>query len=142
MKQMIVAVALATGLLAALPAAQAQGVVRGANEGAAAGDRVGGTVGGVVGGVVGGAVGGATGIVNGVLGADTRPRFREYVVRERRPSYTYREDVRVGAVLPDSGVSYYDVPDEYGARDYRYTVVNGRYVLVDPSSRRVVEIID
>jgi len=30
------------------------------------------------------------------------------------------------------GVTYYDVPQEYGVRDYRYTVVNGRTVLIDP----------
>jgi hypothetical protein len=80
--------------------------------------------------------------VAGVLGADERPRFRSYVVEQRRPSYTYREDVRVGAVLPEAGVEYYEVPQEYGVRDYRYTVVNGRTVLVEPRTRRVVEIID
>ena len=41
-----------------------------------------------------------------------------------------------------SGVTYYDVPSEYGVRDHRYTVVNGRTVLVDPRTRRVVEILD
>jgi hypothetical protein len=88
--------------------------------------------------VVGGVVGG----VNGVLGVDARPRFRTYVVEQRRPSYQYREDLRVGAVLPEEGVTYYDVPQEYGVRDYRYTVVNGRTVLVEPRSRRIVEIVE
>ena len=32
--------------------------------------------------------------VAGVLGVDERPRFRSYVVEQRRPSYQYREDVR------------------------------------------------
>jgi uncharacterized protein DUF1236 len=50
--------------------------------------------------------------------------------------------VRVGGVLPDEGVSYYDVPPEYGARDYRYTVVNGRTVLVDPRTNRIVEVVE
>ena len=59
-----------------------------------------------------------------------------------RPSYQYREDVRIGAVLPEEGVTYYDVPPEYGAREYRYTVVNGRTVLVEPRSRRIVEIVE
>jgi hypothetical protein len=27
-------------------------------------------------------------------------------------------------VLPSSGVTYHEVPAEYGVRDYRYTVVN------------------
>jgi hypothetical protein len=77
-----------------------------------------------------------------VLGVDDRPRFRSYVVEQHRPSYQYNEDVRIGAVLPEAGVSYYDVPPEYGARDYRYTVVNGRTVLVDPRTHRIVEVIE
>ena len=85
-------------------------------------------------------IGGVVGGVSGVLGVDERPRFRSYVVEERRPSYQYREDVRVGAVLPDDGV--YDVPPEYGVREYRYTVVNGRTVLVEPRARRIVEIVE
>jgi hypothetical protein len=123
----------------ALPAmVQAQGVPGGIERGSREGERAAGPVGAVVGGVIGGVVGG----VNGVLGVDERPRFRSYVVEQRRPSYQYREDVRVGAVLPEDGVTYYEVPQEYGARDYRYTVVNGRTVLVEPRSRRIVEIVE
>ena len=123
----------------ALPVAvQAQGVPGGVDRGAREGERAAGPVGAVVGGVIGGVVGG----VNGVLGVDDRPRFRSYVVEQRRPSYQYREDLRVGAVLPEQGVTYYDVPQEYGVRDYRYTVVNGRTVLVEPRSRRIVEIVE
>src|SRR3981081_4331402 len=121
----------------ALPVAtQAQGVPGGVERGSREGERAAGPVGAVVGGVLGGVVGG----VNGVLGVDDRPRFHSYVVEQRRPSYQYREDVRVGAVLPEEGVTYYEVPAEYGAREYRYTVVNGRTVLVEPRTRRIVEI--
>ena len=123
----------------ALPfVAQAQGVPGGVDRGAREGERAAGPVGAIVGGVIGGVVGG----VNGVLGVDDRPRFRTYVVEQRRPSYQYREDLRIGAVLPEEGVTYYDVPQEYGVRDYRYTVVNGRTVLVEPRSRRIVEIVE
>ena len=97
---------------------------------------------GPVGAVVGGAIGAATGTVGAILGVDERPRFREYVVRERVPSYTYREQVRVGTVLPESGVTYHEVPAEYKVKGYRYTVVNDRPVLVEPRSRRIVEVID
>ena len=49
----------------------------------------------------------------------------------------------VGVVLPRDGVSYYDVPHEYMSRPgYRYTVVNDRAVIVDPKTRRVVEVLD
>jgi hypothetical protein len=130
-------------LAVSLPATgYAQGVARGAAEGAAAGNSAAGPVGGAVGGLVGGVAGGVTGAVGGILGIDQRPRFREHVVRESRPSYTYREEVRVGAELPSSGVTYYEVPAEYGVRDYRYTVVNNRPVLVDPRTHRIVEVIE
>src|SRR5882757_3349340 len=129
-------VALATLILPI--AAQAQGTVRGAEEGAAAG----GNAAGPLGAIVGGAVGAATGTVGGILGVDDRPRFREYVVRERVPSYRYDNDFRVGAVLPESGVTYYDVPPEYHVTGYRYTYVNEHPVLVDPHTRRIVEIIE
>jgi hypothetical protein len=123
----------------ALPvAAQAQGTVRGAQEGADQGNRAAGPVGAIV----GGAVGAATGTVGGILGVDDRPRFREYVVHRRVPSYRYDDDFRVGAVLPESGVTYYDVPPEYHVTGYRYTYVNEHPVLVDPRTRRIVEIID
>jgi hypothetical protein len=125
--------------LAALPvAAQAQGTVRGAQEGAEAGGRAAGPLGAVV----GGTVGAATGTVGGILGVEDRPRFREYVVREHIPSYRYEQELRVGAVLPDHGVTYYDVPAEYHVTGYRYTYVNEHPVLVEPRTRRVVEIID
>jgi len=124
----------------ALPlAAQAEGTVRGAEQGAAEGGRAAGPVGAIV----GGAIGAATGTVGGILGIDDRPRFREYVVRERRPSYRYDNDVRVGVVLPASGVTYYDVPAEYRAPPgYRYTIVNDRPVLIEPRTRRIVEVIE
>jgi hypothetical protein len=117
--------------------AQAQGTVRGAQEGAAAG----GNAAGPLGAIVGGAVGAATGTVGGILGVEDRPRFREYVVRERHPSYTYQGDVRTGVVLPEDGVEYYEVPSEYRVpAGYRYTVVNGRPVLIEARTRRIVDV--
>jgi hypothetical protein len=56
-----------------------------------------------------------------------------YVVQQEPPSHRYQEEVRVRVVLPSSGVTYY-VPAEYGVRDYCYTVVNDRTVLVDQSA--------
>jgi hypothetical protein len=123
----------------ALPvAAQAQGVPGGVERGSRDGERAAGPVGAVVGGVVGGVMGG----VAGVLGVEQRPRFHSYVTEQHHPSYQYNEDVRVGAVLPEGGVTYYDMPEEYGVRDYRYTVVNGRTVLVEPRTHRIVEVLE
>ena len=126
--------------------ASAQGLVRGTEGGAAAGAATGGAVGGPigagVGAVVGGAVGAATGTVGGILGVDQRPGFRDYVVRQNYPSYSYDGPFGVGAVLPRSGVTYYDVPASYGASGYSYTIVNGRTVLVEPGTGRIVQVID
>lgn len=118
--------------------AQAQGVVGGAARGVEEGGRAAGPPGAIV----GGAVGAVTGGVAGLLGVDQRPRFREYVVREHVPSYRWGGRVAVGATLPVEGVTYYEVPAEYGVTGYRYTVINDRPVLVEPRSHRIVEVID
>ena len=76
------------------------------------------------------------------IAVDQRPAFREYVVRERIPNYTIPDRVVVGGVLPEVGVTYYDVPQTYGSTPYRYTVVNGQTVLVEPRSRRIVQVVD
>ena len=73
---------------------------------------------------------------------EQRPAFREYVVRERIPHYAIPDRVIVGGVLPETGVTYYDVPQTYGATSYRYTVVNGQTVLVEPRTRRIVQIVE
>ena len=81
-------------------------------------------------------------VAPGGIPLEQRPAFREYVVRERVPTYTVPERVIVGATLPDIGVTYYDVPQSFGPTPYRYTVVNGETVLVEPRSRRIVQVID
>lgn len=76
------------------------------------------------------------------IAVDQRPAFREYIVRERVPNYTIPDRVIVGGVLPETGVTYYDVPQTFGATPYRYTVVNGRTILVEPRSRRIVQVVE
>jgi hypothetical protein len=130
---------IATLALLALPlAAQAQGTVRGAQEGARQGERDAGPIGAVV----GGTVGAVAGTIGGILGVEDRPRFRTYVVEQRVPSYRYDSDFRVGATLPENGVTYYEVPAEYHVQGYRYTYVNDHAVLVDPRTHQIVQIID
>lgn len=91
-----------------------------------------------------GVVGGNTVVIekDGGLIAEQRPAFREYVVREAVPTFTIPDRVVVGTVLPESGVTTYDVPQRFGGTPYRYTVVNGTTVLVEPRSRRIVQVID
>lgn len=138
MKRTTIAIAMISASALLPTVASAQGVPGGIERGAREGERAAGPVGAIVGGTIGGVVGG----VAGVLGVDQRPRFRTYVSGQNRVSYQYRDNLAVGVVLPNEGVTYYDVPEEYGARGYRYTVVNGRTVLVEPGTRRIVEIVE
>jgi uncharacterized protein YcfJ len=131
--KLLAGVALAT--LLSFSAAHAQ-------SGVAAGATTGAVVGGVAGGPVGAAVGAGAGAIAGGIADDRRPRFHSYVSERHVPSYRYEHEVRVGADLPSSGVTYYDVPEEYGVTNYRYTVVNDRTVLVDPHSHRIIQVIE
>lgn len=132
-----IAIVLAGALLALPVAAQAE------EGGVAAGAATGAVGGAIVGGPIGAAVGGVTGaIVGGTLSGPDQTRVREYVVRERRPSVRVDEDVVVGGELPGT-VHYYEVPADVGVKTtYRYTVVNNHTVLVDPRTRRIVQVID
>jgi hypothetical protein len=98
--------------------------------GAATGAIVGGPVGAVVGGVVG-----------GTMGAALEPppaEVRTYVRRERGPSVRMQEEIVVGEPLPPR-VKLHTVPKH---PKYRFAIINEQRVIVEPKSRRVVEIID
>jgi uncharacterized protein DUF1236 len=76
------------------------------------------------------------------IAVEQRPAFRDYVVEQRVPAFNVPDRVVVGTVLPETGITYYDVPQRFGTTTYRYTVVNGETVLVEPRSRRIVEVLD
>ena len=109
--------------------------------GAAAGAATGAVGGAIVGGPVGAAVGGVTGAIVGGIADQQQPEFRTYVTTQKVPSYTYKEEVRVGSVLPESGVIYHEVPAEYKVKGYKFTVVNNTPVLVEPGSRKIVQVV-
>lgn len=137
MKKIILAASIAMFPLVAL----AQNP-EGARGGAAAGAATGAVGGAIVGGPVGAVVGGVGGAVVGGIAGDATPRFKTYVQAHEVPSYRYREDVRVGVVLPESGVTYREVPAEFGTKGYRYTVVNDRTVIVEPKTRKIIQVIE
>ena len=64
--------------------------------------------------------------------------LQTYIMRMNRPSHTYSGQLAVGMELPAQGVTYYDIPPEYKATDTQYTVVNGRPVLVDSKTHKVM----
>ena len=126
----------------ALPlAAQAQTAHEAA--GAGAGLATGAVAGAIVGGPVGPAIGGAIGaIAGGTLSAPQSARVQQYVVMQGAPSAYVQDQVVVGTPVPRT-VSSYPVPADVGVNtQYRYSVLNERTVLVDPHTRRVVQVIE
>ncbi len=94
-----------------------------------------------MGAVVGAGVGAVAGGALGSISAQDRTYVREYVVQHKRPSARVQGDVVVGATLPQQ-VTVYPVEGNPAFSNYRYTYVNDRAVLIDPSSRRVVYVIE
>ena len=76
------------------------------------------------------------------IAVDQVPAFRQYIIREHVPDYTIPDRVVVGGVLPETGVTYYDVPQTFGITPYRYSVVNSRTILVEPRTRRIVQVVE
>jgi Protein of unknown function (DUF1236) len=77
------------------------------------------------------------------LSPDQRTRIKQYVVKEKVKPVTIKERVSVGAVLPGD-VQLVAVPSDWGPTltQYRYVYHDNHIVLVEPSSRKVVQIID
>jgi hypothetical protein len=64
--------------------------------------------------------------------------IREYVKKKPMASISLLGvELNIGTALPDT-VELYEVPDV----QYRYVVVDGRTVLVDPSTRKIVKVYD
>jgi hypothetical protein len=131
------------GAVMAMPVmASAQGVPGGIERGSRDGERAAGPVGAVVGGWSAASSGASSGASTAFSEwTNARASVATWLSAIIRRTAITRMS-RVGAVLPESGVTYYDVPQEYGVRDYRYTVVNDRTVLVDPRTRRIVEVVE
>lgn len=68
--------------------------------------------------------------------------IKEYVTREHRPSVPPPAgfELRAGVPLPQT-VELYPFPPEARWHNYRYAVIGGETVVVDPASREVVSVI-
>jgi hypothetical protein len=113
---------------------------RGGAAGAVGGAAVGAITGAIVGGPVGAAIGGAAGgIAGGTLGQAVNPpgEVRTFVRGQRMDPVFLDGEVVVGATLPET-VEFREIPDY----NYRFAFVNNQRVLVEPSSRRIVAIVD
>ncbi len=129
--RVIVGAATAAALLSGAAFAQSS-TVNGAAGGAVTGAIVGGPVGAAVGGVAGAVVGTAI---------DPPPQKVVTYVREApAPSakVVVKEKVVVGQALPET-VVVTPVPE---SPKYSYAIVNDERVIVEPSSRKVIQIIN
>ncbi|MGX1786102.1 DUF1236 domain-containing protein [Bosea sp. NPDC055332] len=68
-------------------------------------------------------------------------KVRAYVVKEKPASVKVTESVAVGTALPSS-VTLQALPADVGVTQYRYAIVNDKTVLVEPSSRKIIQIIE
>lgn len=77
------------------------------------------------------------------IGQPEQTRIKEYVVKEKVKPTMIKEKVTVGATLP-ADVELHPVPTDWGptVSKYRYVYTNNNVVLVEPSNRRVVHIIE
>jgi hypothetical protein len=77
------------------------------------------------------------------IAPDQRTRIKQYVVQHNVKPYAMRERMAVGTTLaPDVELSV--VPNDWGPGlvQYRYVYSGSSIGLVDPSSRRVIDVID
>ncbi len=87
--------------------------------------------------------GGATATTGAVtIQPEVRTKVREYVTTNKARSVAVPSGftVSTGAVLPEA-VEIQSFPSTVGVTQYRYAVVGDQTVLVDPGSRRIVEVI-
>jgi hypothetical protein len=77
------------------------------------------------------------------IAPEQRTRIKQYVVQQKVKPITIKERVTVGTVLP-ADVEFAAVPGDWGPElsRYRYVYSGDNVVLVEPSSRRVIQVID
>ncbi len=77
------------------------------------------------------------------IAPEQRTKIKSYVTTQKITPVTIKERVVVGATLP-ADVTLVTVPADWGPEmtKYRYVYADNRVVLVEPSSRKVISIID
>jgi hypothetical protein len=77
------------------------------------------------------------------IAPEQRTKIKQYVVQQKVKPITLKERVTVGATLP-ADVELVAVPSDWGPEvtKYRYVYSGDHVVLVEPSSRRVIQVIE
>jgi hypothetical protein len=80
---------------------------------------------------------------NITIGQPERAHIKEYIVKEKVKPTMIKEKVTVGSTL-GSDVELAPVPSDWGpsVSKYRYVYTNDHVVLVEPTTRRVVHIVE
>jgi hypothetical protein len=75
--------------------------------------------------------------------AEQRARIKQHVTAEGRSAAVVASSFspEVGATLPQ-GVELYWMPPEAGVNRYRYVIVGGHTLILEASTRRVIEILE
>lgn len=78
-----------------------------------------------------------------VIAPEQRMIIKQYVVQEKVNPVILQERVAVGTVLP-ADVELRSAPTAWGpaVSPYRYVYTNDNVLLVEPGSRRIIQIID
>jgi hypothetical protein len=85
------------------------------------------------------AAGVATGVLvaTGAVPVEHREPLHQYVIRENRPSVVYQDEIEVGREFRGPHETY-ALPDQYGVTGHRYAVVNEQYVVIHPTTKKIV----
>ena len=77
------------------------------------------------------------------IAPEQRTKIKTYVTEHKVKPVTVKEKITVGATLP-ADVELLAVPADWGPSfaSYRYVYADNRVVLVEPSSRKIVQVID
>ena len=77
------------------------------------------------------------------IAPEQRTKIKEYVVQKKMAPITMTDKVVVGATIPQN-VELVAVPSDWGPTftNDRYVYTDNHVVLVEPSSRKVIQIID
>jgi hypothetical protein len=77
------------------------------------------------------------------IAPEQRTKIKQYVTTQKVAPVTLKEKVTVGATLP-SDVRLQPVPADWGpsVTQYQYVYTDNHVVLVEPSTRKVVTVLD
>lgn len=87
-------------------------------------------------------IGGARASASEDVGAADRVGFKTFVSRQHHFSFVSSRRLAAGMRLTTRGVTTYAIPARFKMSGQRYTVVNGRVVIVQAETGRITDIFE